>query len=155
MRLIEFNLSFVDNPQAGHERQVNKNLGAQILEKERSQILAWLVEGALKWQQDGLNPPAEVLEATHNYQREEDMVGDFIDECLLLESGSSAKATAIYQLFVSWYGVTQGRKPPSQKWFGKQLTARFDKRKSHGVTMYYGFAVNFAAAADYQSAGDL
>ncbi len=155
MRLIEFKLSFVDNPIHEHERPRIKDLGKRILEAEAAGILGWLVEGCLLWQRDGLNPPAEVVEATHQYQREEDMVGDFIDECLVIEPGLSVKAATVYQVFVAWYQVTQGRRSPSQKWLGNQLKTRFDKRKSNGIIKYFGFDINWDTASDYTTTGTI
>jgi len=33
------------------------------------------------WQRDGLNPPSVVTEATAKYRMDEDMLGDWIEEC--------------------------------------------------------------------------
>ncbi|NLV24603.1 MAG: DNA primase, partial [Deltaproteobacteria bacterium] len=63
MHLVNFPLSFVDNPAAPNERQVDKGLPAR-LEAEAGGILAWLVRGALLYKQRGLDPPKKVTEAT-------------------------------------------------------------------------------------------
>ena len=54
----------------------------QKLWKERSGILAWLVRGCLSWQRDGMVTPAEVVAATGEYQRESNLIGQFVEECL-------------------------------------------------------------------------
>ncbi len=155
MRLIEFRLSFVMDPKADFERPINKELAKQILATERSQILAWLVEGCLKWQADGLKPPPEVLQATHMYQRAEDIIGDFIDECLDVEGGAKCKSTDVYNLYCRWYGPNQGRFPWKHKRFSSDLIRRgFKNEKSHGIKMFFGFDINHAAAAEYTYAGD-
>lgn len=62
-------------------------------------ILAWMIEGVRMWQQQGLNPPAQALEATAEYLKEEDLIQQWIDECCLIggEFGSSLSV-----LFLSW-----------------------------------------------------
>ena len=46
--------------------------------------------------------------------------------------------------------ITQGKREPSQKWFGGQLTGRnVDKRKSNGIYKYFGLTIDYGASADY------
>ena len=149
MRLIKFDISFVDSPVHDHEQQVNKKLPAEIITNELPGVLAWLVKGCLQWQNQGLKPPAEVLTATRDYRQEEDLAGDFADECLIEDPAGSARSTDIYQLFIGWYNITQGRRPPSQNWLGRQLSARYDRRKSHGIYKYFGIQINGNATRQY------
>ncbi len=53
---------------------------AEKLAAEREGVLAWLVAGAVEWYKNGLNPPDIVLDASEEYQSEQDRVGQFIDE---------------------------------------------------------------------------
>lgn len=43
-------------------------------------VLAWIVEGAIKWHQIGLSPPQCVLASSADYKRDEDRIGGFIDD---------------------------------------------------------------------------
>jgi putative DNA primase/helicase len=43
-------------------------------------VLRWVVEGAVEWTRRGLDPPESVREATGEYRREEDVLGDFLAE---------------------------------------------------------------------------
>ena len=46
-------------------------------------ILAWSVEGAIKWQLDGLQEPEIVRESTQAYQQEQAVIGQFFeDRCI-------------------------------------------------------------------------
>lgn len=150
MRLIKFNLSYIPNPQAEHERLEDPDRLKNILAKEKPRILGWLVEGCLKWQRYGLKPPAEVLEATKEYQADEDPVGKFVNECLDIEPGLACRASKIYELFKSWWAVNEGRLEPSQHWLGRQLGERFDRRKSNGTIKYFGIDIQAAAWSEYQ-----
>jgi putative DNA primase/helicase len=70
--LIPFNVSF-----AGRE---DPEL-ADKLEAESEGVLAWLVEGCLEWQDDGLGDCDAVNRATAVYRGESDLIGRFIEEC--------------------------------------------------------------------------
>jgi putative DNA primase/helicase len=142
LHLISFDISFVNrDPTASYERRAILELDKQV-KKEASGILAWLVRGCLFWQQQGLNPPKEVTDATKKYRENEDMLKDFIDECCLVEPGAKEKAAKLYGRFVSWYNANHGKKEPTGSWFGKQLGQKFEKNKSEGCVMYHGIALN-------------
>ena len=49
------------------------------LMSEAEGILAWLVQGCLRWQEIGLAQPAKVLEATKVYRDEMDKIGGFLE----------------------------------------------------------------------------
>jgi putative DNA primase/helicase len=136
--LIEFTISFVNrDPRESHERRAILDLDRQILHEE-SGVLAWLVRGCLLWQKEGLNPPKEVTQATAQYRRDEDLVQDFIEECLIKEPGAKEPAAALYSRFVDWYHDNVGKKEPSGTWFGKQLSYKFPKNKVAGCVTYHG-----------------
>lgn len=140
--LVPFELSFVNRePKAPNERRADTHLKEKLLD-EASGILAWLVRGCLEWQENGLNPPPEVTEATAEYQRDEDLIQDFLDECCYIREGYQVGATDLYDVFTRWWLKFVGKRPLSQKRFGTQLTEKgFEKRKS-GTTIYSGLAVN-------------
>lgn len=51
------------------------------LEAEWPAILAWMIDGCLTWQVEGLNAPASVRAATDSYFAESDPLGQWIEEC--------------------------------------------------------------------------
>ena len=66
------------------------------LEAELEGILAWAVRGAVKWSCEGLGEPAAVTSQTDEYQREQDVLGNFIDEVCLVGPQYTAKADPLY-----------------------------------------------------------
>jgi putative DNA primase/helicase len=48
----------------------------ECLKAEWPGILAWMIEGCLRWQSEGLNPPKAMLEATAEYLAAEDVGPD-------------------------------------------------------------------------------
>jgi putative DNA primase/helicase len=85
MVLLPFDLRFVATPSAPDERQRDAHL-INKLAQERSGILAWLVRGCLDWQQQGLAIPDAIKASTDAYREEEDMIGQFIDDCCIIRS---------------------------------------------------------------------
>ena len=149
MHLIPFEVSFVKrDPIEPHERRANLNLGNEIKE-EYSGILAWLVRGCLLWQQQGINPPLAVIEASNKYRQNEDMMGDFIEECCIKEPAAKVQASVIYQTFMEWYHANIGKGDKlTGSWFGKQFNHYFEKTKINGCNYYLG--VDVKSGAGYQ-----
>jgi len=75
---------------------------ADKLGAEQSGILNWLIAGCLKWQQDGLKPPADVLSATDEYRREMDVVDRFVSERCVETAGAKMPAGSLYKAYRTW-----------------------------------------------------
>lgn len=65
----------------GHAQYVKDTKIVAKVRQELPGVLALLVRGAVEWYRDGLNPPDYVLSASEDYKKEQDRVGQFIDEC--------------------------------------------------------------------------
>jgi len=148
MVLFPFELSFVGptvdedeawTPKNSYERRADPYLSAK-LEAELPGILAWIVRGCLSWQVMGVAPPTAVLDAVDEYQRDEDTIADFIDECCVVGENYSVGATAIYKVFEEWWKTNVSNKIPKQKSFSGWLGKRFEKRKE-GSMKYYGVGI--------------
>ena len=145
--LIRHLLSFVRRaPEKDFEREADPGLSNKLKEAGPA-ILAWLVQGCLDYQLQGLNPPASVVSSTKEYREEEDYVGQFIESCCLVQKGAKVGATDLYVAFTSWYRKSinsKDRFTPSQKVFGTKLKAReeYPPSKSNGVTKYNGLMLN-------------
>lgn len=77
---------------------VNRRLEEE-LEAEFPQILSWMIEGCIKWQQQGLLRPQAVDEATADYFEDQDVFGQWLDE--YCEAGDGFR-TATNDLFHNW-----------------------------------------------------
>jgi putative DNA primase/helicase len=137
MVVFPFDLSFVDRPPANeNERRADPALGKK-LESELPSILAWMVRGCLEWQQVGLDPPTVVKQAVQEYQRDEDSVGDFIEECCITGPDYSVSAAAVYERFDEWWRENVSNRVPKKKRFGQWFGKRFERVKS-GAIKYNG-----------------
>jgi putative DNA primase/helicase len=139
MHLIPFEISFVNrDPVESFERRAIMDLDKQIEATELPGILAWLVRGCLEWQQDGLNPPANIKEATEKYRRGQDLIADFLEECTENEEMASEGSSQLFARFTAWYIENIGKKVPSGTWFGKQMGERYNKVRINGRSVYQG-----------------
>lgn len=139
IHLIPFNMSFVGNPSAENERKADPDL-LEKLKCEASGILAWLVRGCLDWQKQGLNPPDTVTAATKEYQRDEDIMGHFIDACCIIGDRKEVKASQLYNAYKDWTDES-GHRPISLTAFGRDIRERYDSYKNYKGVHYIGIGL--------------
>lgn len=134
LRLIPFPMRFVDNPTAENERPKDIYL-REKLSKEASGILAWLVQGCLDWQRDGLTPPPVVLDSCEEYRLDEDPIQQFVNEMCLIGPSYRAQAKPLHDAFCKWFAETYGAKamPPSLKRFSERLRPKFKREEGRNV----------------------
>jgi len=138
--LVPFKLSFVSRrPQNDFERVADPLLATKLI-PEYPGILAWMVRGSLQYLQRGLDPPPVVKEAVQEYQRDEDILADFVDECCVVGEGFQVGATALYDIFERWWKKNVSKNAPKQKRFGSLMGRRF-QRKKDGVYKYMGIGL--------------
>jgi putative DNA primase/helicase len=100
--------------------------------KERDGILAWAVEGCLRWQQQGLKPPSSVVSATEDYFEAEDALRQWLEE--RCEQNTQAKV-ATSDLYADWreWAERAGEYVGSIKRFVENLQTRgFERTRLHG-----------------------
>jgi putative DNA primase/helicase len=148
LQLIAFPLSFVDRePVRENERRADNDLGSRVI-NEASGILAWLVRGCLQYQRQGLEPPRSIREATIEYKKEEDILGQWLEERCQLGEKFKEEARKLHEDFCTWYETEVSKKGvPSAKRFGKLLGARFEKKKRPNQT-YFGLRLRFDDVED-------
>ncbi len=71
----------VEEVRAGRAHYVKDTAILERLMSEKQGVLAWVVQGAIAWAADGLQPPDSVLAASKDYQTEQDRIGQFLTEC--------------------------------------------------------------------------
>jgi len=139
LRLLPFEVRFHDPANAPPDTAAHllqdKGLAGK-LRAEREGILAWLVKGALAWKRNGLPMPGKVQAATASYQADEDLVGQFLDECCTQGPECSVKASVLYKAFGDWCD-RGGLKKPGQRSFGEGIGERAVRYTSNG-TWYQG-----------------
>ena len=135
VRVIEFNRHFSDAEQ-------DKSLKDYFAEPEAMQgIFAWLAEGCRKYQERGLAMPDSLRAPVRQYERDNDLVLQFLEEFCERAPDASLKAKALYDSYKLWCR-TSGYYTASAKKFNAELSAHpewYDhKGTSRGVAVYYG-----------------
>ena len=106
------------------------------LKAEADGILPWAVDGALKWQKQGLGAPPAVKKATEEYREESDPLNEFIDECCVVESDAQVAAAELWAAYQRWSEDNGARSPIDRAKFSQRLAGRgFEKeREGHDRT---------------------
>ncbi|MFQ6308681.1 phage/plasmid primase, P4 family [Lysobacter capsici] len=113
---------------------------ARLTEKllaERDGIMAWAIEGCLRWQRHGLRAPQSVIDATDEYFEGEDALGHWIEERCFVHDQSRA---LVAELFGDWrdWAESNGEFAGSVKRFSDLLTGRqFAKHKGTKGARYF------------------
>ncbi|EPL1600689.1 DNA primase family protein, partial [Acinetobacter baumannii] len=121
---------------------------SEKLQAELEGVLAWLVRGALEYQQEGLNEPNKTKEARDEYRDEMDLLKDWISECC--ELGDYRETSQ--NLWVSWEAYAKARNElryiPSSRALARRLNSKFKVQRSNGKGFYLGLRVSIPADSD-------
>ena len=83
-----------------HEQ--DKDLKNRLTQSENiSGIFNWCVEGLKMYYKEGAIPPQAVQQATAEYRKNSDKIGNFISECLTM-TGRNTKALDVYIKYKEW-----------------------------------------------------
>lgn len=119
-----------------------ENMDKKLEDKLRTEadgILAWIQEGTMKWQREGLNPPPVVLNEINEYRAEMDDVQTFIEEYFDYSETERTEFKEIAFRFDKWkhlHGVDM-----TNKKLGRELGTRFEKKRSNGKVYYLGISL--------------
>jgi len=124
LRLLPFTTTIPDD-----ER--DNGLGDK-LKAEWPGILAWMIEGCLIWQREGLVAPQVVSEATDEYLASEDAIGRWLEECCVRDPSAWTGTTDLFGSWKSW-AENNGEFPGSVKRFVRMLEVQGFRqmRRSH------------------------
>jgi len=79
-----------------------RDLVERIVAAEGAGVLRWAVEGCLKWRENGLLVPADVRASTDRYRANEDSLGSFIEDALVVEDGSVVGTNSVLRAYEQW-----------------------------------------------------
>ncbi|MEV4604820.1 phage/plasmid primase, P4 family [Amycolatopsis sp. NPDC049253] len=122
------------------------------LKGELPAVISWVVHGWLDYLEQGLNPPAAIVERTESYRSDSDPLSQFLDEQCTVQAYAKVKATALHEAWAVW-SMKQGYPPMNQKEFGTRMADRgHEKKRGTGGAYQY---VGIGLAADEDSGGGL
>lgn len=117
--------------------KVDKNLKYK-LRQEFPQILAWAVEGFMRWQLEGMNDPETVLEATKDYKQEMDLIAGFVEQCVIIDYDSEEKipASDLFAVYSKWAKANNEWEMSAKK-FGMEVIKKLPERGRNGKGIFY------------------
>jgi putative DNA primase/helicase len=86
----------------------------------RAAVLAWAVQGTRMWLAEGLGSSKAVERATGDYRKEQDVVGDFVDECCVCGAGLSVSNRDLRKAYDKWC-LENGERALSAKGLAERL----------------------------------
>ena len=130
------------------ERQADPDIEEKLKQMDE-QVLAWLIEGAVRWNQGGrkIRPPESVRKSTEEYREDSDWITRWIDACCVRDLQWEISSTTFYTAFALWYQENINSKKsvtPSQRAFGLKLKAsgEFQQVRRSGGYVYVGVALD-------------
>lgn len=103
--------------------QIPRTVMLEKLRQEWPGILKWAIQGCMLWQEEGLQKPQEVEQATESYRADSDIIGGFIfDMCVLNPLAKCTKAE-LRRAYENWCAAND-EAPLSAKDFKSILTER-------------------------------
>jgi putative DNA primase/helicase len=127
-------------------------------EQHRSAILNWCLSGMLDFLANGMPDTSAVAEATDEYVTEQDLLGNFLDECCETGRGGEAVFNDLMAAFHEWlekHGENQ------RAWSSKRLGGELKRRgflkyrpaygESRGKTVYGGLKLAVAPPSSYRT----
>jgi putative DNA primase/helicase len=142
IHLIPFTQKFVPNPSADDECRADPKM-LEKLKAEASGILSWMVRGCIAYQEGGLQPPEIVQKATKEYQRDENILANFLDDVCEMGPAKEVMGGNFYQAYKSWCNES-GHHPLSATKFGREMKEVFDSYKDTNGTHYVGVSITQA-----------
>jgi putative DNA primase/helicase len=116
----------------------------ELVEKLKAEwpgILAWLIEGCLEWQAEGLRPPQAVLEATDAYLSAEDAIAAWIDDRCERDPNAWTSSSDLFTSWKAWADAS-GEQAGSMKRLTQTLETRgFHRHKMNRGQGFYGLRV--------------
>ncbi|MBU3621975.1 phage/plasmid primase, P4 family [Polynucleobacter sp. CS-Odin-A6] len=146
MRLIPFEYQV---PEDKTDHKLEEKLLA-----EKEGILAWMIDGCYRWQQEHLPAPKRIEDASRVYQEESDMLGEFLEDCCEVGAGKSESQKSVFGTYRMWANKN-GTHPVTQKSFTRQLGSRgvdTKRVKAQGETnrFYIGLELNEKAQNEWK-----
>lgn len=146
MRLIPFEYKV---PEDKTDHKLEEKLLA-----EKEGILAWMIDGCHLWQQERLEAPKRIADASRVYQEESDMLGEFLEDCCEVGAGKSETQKAVFGTYQIW-ARNNGTHSATQKSFTRQLGSRgvdTKRIKAQGDTkrFYVGLSLNERSSKEWR-----
>ena len=139
IRLVEFTSHFCENPNPENENEfhIDKELAFKFDDWKES-FMSLLIEYYKKYKEHGIHEPEDVLKCTRQYQRSNDLIGEFMDAVIKQEKGSTIELDDIYEEYKEWHKTESiSGKPLRRKGLQEYLDKNLCKSKTIRSNIVY------------------
>lgn len=119
--------------------KVDKDLSEKLL-REAPAIIDWALEGALMWQEEGLDMPKKIKKASQDYRNEMDVIEFFVSERCQRDSDYEVGANDLFAEYREW-AEEAGEYSMGQRKFGMKMAEKFDSERKSGGIQYKGLRI--------------
>ena len=113
------------------------------LRAELSGILTWAVQGCQDWQENGLNVPDSISNATAAYRAEMDIIAEFLTDYCTLQANEKTPLGILYAAYTEW-ADNACQDAVGKKKFGDLMRQKgYKQSKSGGVRYWTGIQLNY------------
>lgn len=104
-------------------------------------ILQWAIDGCLEWQRGGLRDPERVLAATTEYLEQQDVLGNWIEECVQIPARGAIRRGDLYRSFKNWAEDAGEYVLPQKRFITAMESRGHVARTLKGVAVYDGIGL--------------
>ena len=110
---------------------------------EANGIMAWMIVGLKRWNQNGLNFPDGIKKATAEWRNESDTFGQFIKDCCMVAKNAQAKASDLFGNYKVWNATNgQFKDTMNSREFARELDIRgYTVKHTKDGNVYMGLSV--------------
>lgn len=149
LRMLPFNVQI---PEEERDPQLLAKLTAEL-----PGILAWAVIGCLKFSEEGLNPPQDVVIATTAYRAEMNVFGAWLEDCCVMSPTLTTSVAALYGSYTAWCTTNNEQAYPMRRFSAALAEQDCVPKRGHGGIRLWkgiGFQSEPGDAGDRGDAGD-
>lgn len=130
IKLIPFEVSIPKD-------KVDKNLKYKLRE-EFPQILAWAVQGCIKWQREGIEEPDCIKDAVKEYKQEMDLLANFVEQCIVIDYNCEEKVMGndLFRLYSKWARDNNEYEMSANK-FGREIAKKLPEKGRSSSGAFY------------------
>ena len=157
IRLVEFTSHFCEhpNPENENEFHIDKELAFKFDDWKES-FMGLLIHYYKHYKEFGIHEPEDVLKCTKQYQRSNDVIGEFMDAFIKKEKDSKLDLDDIYEEYKEWYKTESIpgkilRKKGLREYLDKHLSKPTCNRND---VIYTDFALKFSYTGKITNFGD-
>jgi len=132
IRILPFQANFLGS----EDKDLDKTLQA-----EAEGILAWAVEGAVRYYEEGLEPTQRMRDLVHEYRLNEGPIERFVEDVCERGARLEVSASAIFSAYKSWVAAEDQQELSGNAFFEELRRMGFEKRILDGRKLYRGLQI--------------